>query len=177
MRNAPRRDAPLLVDTGMHPDGKPASMDVSDWSSRVETGQQYVVADVRGDWTAIWYSGQKEWFYNSPSEPVISPAKGTVVTPRFGPILMYGAAYPERSAYARTEGAPIDFKPLEQYRLLTGQKYVAQSPQPICSEYLVAETFHEADHVLTRGQSKYFQIQYGNRIAYVNASDVLVVNN
>ncbi|MEV6924354.1 hypothetical protein AB0M46_07585 [Dactylosporangium sp. NPDC051485] len=36
---------------------------LSDHSSRVATGQTYAVAGRQGDWTAIWYLGQKGWFY------------------------------------------------------------------------------------------------------------------
>src|SRR5690606_15918515 len=53
LRSETRDDAPLLNDIGLRPDGSPNTMDVSDIGSRVDTGQQYAVAEERGEWIAI----------------------------------------------------------------------------------------------------------------------------
>ncbi len=66
-------NAPLIKDIGL---GKAPTADVNDLSSRVSTGQQYAVADRWGDWTAIWYLGQKAWFQNPSKHPAAVPAKG-----------------------------------------------------------------------------------------------------
>jgi hypothetical protein len=100
---APSQDAPLLTDIGLHPDGSPTTMGVSAVGSRVQTGQRYAVAGVSGDWTAIWYLGQKGWFYNPRGARTAQPAFGNVITPKPGLALVsvYGRAYPEAEAYRR----------------------------------------------------------------------------
>ncbi|CAM5735837.1 N-acetylmuramoyl-L-alanine amidase OS=Streptomyces alboniger OX=132473 GN=CP975_32770 PE=4 SV=1 [Streptomyces alboniger] len=45
---------------------------------RVSTGQQYAVADRHGDWTAIWYLGQKAWFEKPEEEPDRGERAGSV---------------------------------------------------------------------------------------------------
>ncbi|HVV14235.1 peptidoglycan recognition family protein [Amycolatopsis sp.] len=166
LRTEPRDDAPLLADIGLHPDGSPSTMGVADVGSRVSTGQQYAVAEVRGDWTAIWFLGQKGWF----SSVHAQPALGRVVTPKPGlaTIPVYGRAYPEAEAYPAGI-TPQDVVPL-QYTLSAGQRYVAG---PVLdSEYYSATTFDPASHVVVRGQTKYVQIQFGHRVAYVKLDDV-----
>ena len=98
---APDESAPLLQDIGLRPDGSPSTMRVSDIGSRVDTGQQYAVADRSGDWTAIWYLGQKGWFYDPPAARNAVWSTGWVVTPKPDKpwIPVYGRAYPEPEAY------------------------------------------------------------------------------
>lgn len=92
---APDHSAPLLPDIGLHPDGSPSTMRISDMGSRVATGQQYAVADRSGDWTAIWFLGQKGWFYNPPGARNAVWASGWVVTPKPDKtsVPVYGRAY------------------------------------------------------------------------------------
>lgn len=89
---------PLIKDIGL---GTTPTTGVNDLSSRVSTGQQYAVADRDGDWTAIWYLGQKAWFENPAAAPTAVRATGLVVTPKDGlaSVPVYGRAYPEASAY------------------------------------------------------------------------------
>ncbi len=98
-------------------------MHISDHSSRVETGQQYAVADRQGDWTAIWYLGQKGWFHNPKRHPTALWSAGLVATPKQGKasIPVYGRAYPEAAAYPANI-PPQAVTPL-QYSLPAGQKY------------------------------------------------------
>ncbi|NED86946.1 N-acetylmuramoyl-L-alanine amidase, partial [Streptomyces sp. SID11233] len=74
---------------------------VNDVGARVSSGQQYVVAERRGSWVALWYNGQKGWLKNSLLKPVAVPSRGLVVTPKKGraDVPVYGRAYPEASAY------------------------------------------------------------------------------
>lgn len=173
LRTEPRPDAPLLTDIGLHPDGSPSTMDVSDIGSRVSTGQQYALAGRRGDWTAVWYLGQKGWFHNPREAPNAEPAGGFVVTPRPGKrdVPVYGRAYPEPEAYP--EGVrPEKIVPL-QYRMPAGQRYsVGLRPE---TEYFSATTFDPSNHVMVRGKMRYLQVQFGHRIAYVNTQDVRVL--
>ncbi|GAB2725096.1 peptidoglycan recognition protein family protein [Kitasatospora kifunensis] len=55
LRTGPKADAPLINNGGTRAD---------DWSDKAVTGTEYAVADEQGDWTAIWYDGQKCWFAN-----------------------------------------------------------------------------------------------------------------
>ncbi|WP_216210392.1 N-acetylmuramoyl-L-alanine amidase [Amycolatopsis aidingensis] len=173
LRTEPRPDAPLLTDIGLHPDGSPATMRVSDIGSRTETGQRYAVAEVRGDWTAIWYLGQKGWFHNPPYAPRAHTVRGSMVVakPGLGPVPVYGRAYPEAGAYP--EGRPPQQIVPLQYELPQGQRYSAGWRGQ--SEYYAATTFDPAEHVVVRGDTRYVQIQFGHRFAYVKAKDVLVL--
>jgi len=173
LHTAPSQDAPLLTDIGMHPNGSPATMDVSDVGSRVETGQRYAVAATSGDWTAIWYLGQKGWFYNPRKAKTARPAIGKVITPKPGlaTIPVYGRAYPEPEAYPAN--IPVQAVTPLPYTLAAGQRYSASDV--VGSEYYSATTFDLADHVVVRGKTKYVEIQFGHRIAYVKASDVLTL--
>ncbi|NUT40875.1 MAG: N-acetylmuramoyl-L-alanine amidase, partial [Thermoactinospora sp.] len=69
LRTQPSPSAPLVTDLGKHPGPKPSTYSVYDHSARASTGQRYAVAGRQGDWTAIWYLGQKAWFLNPSSAP------------------------------------------------------------------------------------------------------------
>ncbi|MBP2322540.1 N-acetyl-anhydromuramyl-L-alanine amidase AmpD [Kibdelosporangium banguiense] len=173
LRTEPRADAPLLKDAGLRPDGSPGTMQVSDHSSRVETGQQYAVAEVRGEWTAIWYLGQKGWFHNPRKAPTALGAIGVVVTPKKGKatVPVYGRAYPEASAYPAN--IPVQAVTPLQYTFSAGERYALGGVNQ--SEYYSATTFDTANHTVVRGKTKYLQIQFGHRVMFVNADDVDVL--
>ncbi|MEU5257740.1 peptidoglycan recognition family protein [Amycolatopsis sp. NPDC021455] len=173
LHSEPSETSPLLKDAGLHPDGSVSTMDVSDVGSRVATGQQYSVAEVRGDWTAIWYLGQKGWFHNPRHARVAKPAIGWVVTPKPGlaSVPVYGRAYPEPEAYPAN--VPVQAITPLPYTLSAGQKY--SSAGTVGSEYYYATTFDVADHVVVKGKLKYVQIQFGHRIAFVKAADVRIL--
>ncbi|WP_435155689.1 N-acetylmuramoyl-L-alanine amidase [Amycolatopsis sacchari] len=168
LRTEPRDDAPLLPDPGLHPGGSASTMDVSDVGSRASAGQQYAVAEVRGEWTAIWFLGQKGWFRSAAAVPAL----GQVVTPKPGlaSVPVYGRAYPEASAYPANI-TPQELTPL-QYTFAAGQKYAAGPVLP--SEYYWSTTFDPATHVVVRGETNYVQIQFGHRVAYVKTEDVVI---
>ncbi|EFD64959.1 amidase [Streptomyces lividans TK24] len=162
-------NAPLIRDVGL---GTTPTTGVNDLSSRVSTGQQYAVADRWGDWTAIWYLGQKAWFHNPGKSPAAVPASGRVITPRKGlaNVPVYGRAYPEKAAYPA--GVPAQAVSPLPYTLPAGQKYVVGEKVP--GEYYYAVTFDEASHRVVTGKDQYYEIQYGHRVAYVRAADVTV---
>lgn len=170
LRTEPRHDAPLLLDIGSNPPDGTSTMNVADIGSRVSTGQQFAVAEVRGDWTAIWYLGQKGWFYNPRKAPTAVWTKALVATPKPGrdSIPVYGRAYPEPEAYP--DDVPVQpIVPL-QYSLPAGQEYVVG--MKAAAEYYRAVTFDPANHKVIRGELEYYQIQFGHRVAYVMARDV-----
>lgn len=173
LRTEPRADAPLVVDLGLHPDGAPSTMHISDHGARASAGQTYAVAEKRGDWTAIWYLGQKSWFHNPSAAPTGKWAIGLVATPKAGKatIPVYGRAYPEPEAYP--EGVPVQAISPLQYTLAAGQRYAVGNVLP--SEYYRATTFagtSPGDWTVIRGEKTYVQIQFGHRIAFVDRADV-----
>ncbi|MFI9769048.1 N-acetylmuramoyl-L-alanine amidase [Streptomyces sp. NPDC052415] len=167
--SGPGTSYPLIKDIGL---GTTPSAGVNDLSSRVSTGQQYAVAGRDGDWTAIWYLGQKAWFHNPAKEPTAVHATGLVVTPKDGleEVPVYGRAYPEASAYP--EGVPAQPVSPLPYRLPKGQKYVVGDKVP--GQYYYAVTFDEAAHRVVTGKDLYYEIQFGHRVAFVRAADVEV---
>ncbi|NJP52032.1 N-acetylmuramoyl-L-alanine amidase [Streptomyces sp. SBST2-5] len=159
--------SPLIRDIGL---GSAPTTGVNDLSSRVSTGQQFAVADRWGDWTAIWYLGQKAWFRNPEKQPTAVPSAGRTVTPRKGldSVPVYGRAYPEASAYP--EGVPVQAVSPLPYTLPKGQEYVVGGEMP--GEYYYSVTFDTGSHRVVTGKDRYYQIQFGHRIGFVRAADV-----
>ncbi|TDV47197.1 N-acetylmuramoyl-L-alanine amidase [Actinophytocola oryzae] len=166
LRTEPRDDAPQLVDLGLHPDGTPGTMVVSDHSSRAETGQTFAIAERRAGWVAVWYLGQKGWFHSADAIWSL----GFVATPKKGrdSIPVYGRAYPEAAAYPA--GIPVQAVTPLQYSLLAGQEYAVGAITS--SEYYWAVTYDASNHTVVRGQMKYLEVQFGHRVAFVNLDDV-----
>ena len=174
---SPTPTPPLVKDVGLHPGGEESTTGVNDTGARASTGQQYAVADRKGEWTAIWYLGQKAWFHNPKEQPTAVPARGKLVEPKAGKaeIPVYGRAYPEKEAYP--EGVPEqELSPLP-YKITAGQKYAAGLKTR--GEYLYAKEFDpKAEKFkVVRGDLTYYQIQLGHRVAFVKADDVRVVNS
>jgi hypothetical protein len=169
LHTEPADNAPLIRDAGL---GTAPTTGVNDVSSRVSTGQQYAVAGRHGDWTAIWYLGRKAWFRNPGKNPTAVPASGRVVTPRAGlpSVPVYGRAYPEPSAYPA--GVPAQAVSPLPYQLLAGQRYVIGDAVP--GEYYYAVSFAPDSHQLVVGADRYYEIQFGHRVAFVRAADVQV---
>ncbi|MFK4148830.1 N-acetylmuramoyl-L-alanine amidase [Streptomyces sp. NPDC004065] len=170
--SAPDTSAPLIKDIGLRPNGADSTVDVNDVGSRVETGQQYAVAERRGDWTAIWYLGQKAWFHDPAKQPAAVDAAGLVITPKAGldSVPVYGRAYPEKEAYPA--GVPVQAVSPLPYKLLAGQRYVVGDVLP--GEYYYAVTFTPDSHRVVVGKDRYYEIQFGHRVAFVRAADVQV---
>ncbi|SCE86914.1 N-acetylmuramoyl-L-alanine amidase [Micromonospora mirobrigensis] len=176
LRTAPSLDAPLVNDPGLRPDGTPDTMYVSDHGARASAGQTYALAGVAGDWTAIWYLGQKAWFQNPASAPTAKWTHGFVVTPRPGrtSIPVYGRAYPEASAYPA--GVPVQAISPLQYTFPAGQRYALGGILP--GEYYRAVSFDGSapgDRTVVRGDNRYVQLQFGHRVMFANLDDVLIL--
>ncbi|WP_406350288.1 N-acetylmuramoyl-L-alanine amidase [Streptomyces sp. NBC_00658] len=173
--SAASETSPLIKDIGLRPGGADSTIDVNDIGSRVSTGQRYAVAGRDGDWTAIWYLGQKAWFKNPQKQPTAVNASGLVVTPRTGlaEIPVYGRAYPEKEAYPT--GVPVQTVSPLPYKLLTGQEYAVGDKVP--GEYYYAPTFDTAPHKVVIGKDMYYEIQFGHRVAFVRAADVRVLSS
>ncbi len=171
----PDTRSPLIKDIGLYPKGDDSTIDVNDVGSRVSTGQQYAVAGHDGDWTAIWYLGQKAWFRNPERQPTAVNASGLVVTPKAGltEVPVYGRAYPEKEAYP--QGVPAQSVSPLPYKLSAGQKYVIGGEVP--GEYYYSVTFTTNSHKVVIGKDRYYEIQLGHRVAFVRAADVRVVSS
>jgi N-acetyl-anhydromuramyl-L-alanine amidase AmpD len=82
LHTAPSDAAPLLSDPRLHPDGAPGSTDLGDLGDKVGAGQVFAVAERSGQWTAIWYGGQRGWFRDSPG--LTRTVRAALVTPAPG---------------------------------------------------------------------------------------------
>ncbi|MEU7313856.1 N-acetylmuramoyl-L-alanine amidase [Streptomyces sp. NPDC007083] len=175
LHQAPDASSPLVEDIGLRPDGSPSTTGVNDTGARATTGQQYAVAGRKGDWTAVWYLGQKAWFHNPAGRRTAVPGRGTVLTPREGrtEIPVYGRAYPEADAFP--QDVPVQALSPLPYKIAAGQRYVAGLKT--AGEYLYAVTYDpDAENFqVVRGKQRYYQIQLGHRVAFVKAADVRVV--
>ncbi|GAA3650201.1 N-acetylmuramoyl-L-alanine amidase [Nonomuraea antimicrobica] len=170
LHKSPSDTAPLVTDLGKHP-GKPSTHSVYDHSARASTGQRYAVAERQGDWTAIWYLGQKAWFRNPASNPTAIPAKGPIATPVSADVKVYGRAYPEKSAY---KGAAYQALTPLKYKIAPGQTYAVGDT--ITGSYYAANAYSPAKHVTTTGGTRYYQIQLGHRVMFVMAKDMRLVH-
>ncbi|WP_134765951.1 N-acetylmuramoyl-L-alanine amidase [Nocardioides sp. 1609] len=178
LRVAPAPDAALVNDLGLHQTGQPATTEVSDISARATAGTEYVVADVDGDWTAIWFLGTVGWFLNPrrhPTARVVQHPVGRVRPKRGTTAKVYGRAYPEAAAYAN----PADVQPVSPlgYVLGEGQMYAVGDLDPV-TDYYKAKTFSPdtpGDHVNIVGRDRYVQINIGHRIAFVRRAEVDVL--
>ncbi|NRQ31722.1 N-acetylmuramoyl-L-alanine amidase [Nonomuraea sp. NN258] len=169
LHTQPSPTAPLVNDEGKHP-GKPATYSVYDHSARASTGQRYAVAGRQGDWTAIWYLGQKAWFHNPDSRPTAVSAKGPLVTPLKPGTKVYGRAYPEKGAY---QGVTFQRHVPLKYTIGPGQSYTLGGTYT--GAYYAAGSLNPAKHVMVRGGLRYHQIQLGHRVMFVKANDVRVI--
>ncbi|MFF8864220.1 N-acetylmuramoyl-L-alanine amidase [Streptomyces sp. NPDC015139] len=175
LHTEPDEKAPLIQDPGRKPDGDPSTEDVNDLGSRVSAGQTYAVAGRSGDWTAIWFQGNKAWFKNPKKHPTAVGAAGRMVTPKEGldEVPVFGRALPEEDAYPEDVEEPTE-SPLP-YRFRAGQRYVTQAR--VDSSYVPRSSFVSTPSPVVKGQEGYYEIQFGHRLGYVRASDVDIVSN
>jgi N-acetyl-anhydromuramyl-L-alanine amidase AmpD len=177
LHTAPREDAPYLSDAGLHPDGAAGTTEINDWSAKAVYGQEFAKADRQGDWTAIWFGGQRGWFYDPWNAHVTVPTHARLITPKkgTGSIPLYGRPVPEATAY--TNGVPpLTLIPL-QYSLFAGQSYPAYD-KSAANDYYYVSTFDRSapgDGTVVIGQDRYIPIEYNHRQAFVKASDVEIL--
>ncbi|MCW7947024.1 amidase [Streptomyces hygroscopicus] len=165
LRTEPSDAAPLFGDQAIH-SGAAGTDRINDWGSTASAGQQFVVAGQDGDWTAIWYSGSKVWFYN-PHGCNTAPAHGVKVIKAAGasPVAVYGSSYPDAAEYP-SGLSPSAQSPLSMYTVPADQAYVATQPPALTDDF-----FPSSGRVVTGSRSMY-TIQYNHRVALVYSSDV-----
>ncbi|HEX8627299.1 MAG TPA: peptidoglycan recognition family protein [Catenuloplanes sp.] len=169
LRTEPRDDAPLLTDPVLGG----GTTDVADWTDKAVTGRQYAVAERRGDWTAIWYGGQKAWLRSAGTRG----SNGTTVTPKPGrTIPVFAGSNPEPAEWpagtpAGNPTTPPAMTPI--YTISGDQAYQVLDLQP--ARYFYAR-FEGADvalnNTLIRGRQLYYRISFNHRQLFVRASDV-----
>ncbi|MEV0280954.1 N-acetylmuramoyl-L-alanine amidase [Streptomyces sp. NPDC050610] len=169
VRGEPREDAPLILDPVVHggKDDK-GTNDVSDWTTTVQAGQKFVVAEKRGDWTAIWFGGQKGWIHN-PGGKNTTPAKGVriVKAPGKDAAKVYGTAYPDAAEYPKgVSPSKQDALKAKNYAIPAGQAYVADQPP------VGAVDFSPSKQTVVKGAKKYYTVQFNHRYVMVNAAEV-----
>jgi hypothetical protein len=177
LHTEPSRSAPLVNDLGLHQAGQPATTEVSDISARATAGTEYVVAEVDGDWTAVWFLGTLGWFVNPRRRPTARVVQHPVgkVRARGTEAKVYGRCYPEASAYAD----PADVQAVSPlvYTIPAGQEYAVGDLHPD-TDYYKAKTFSTdtpGDHVNIVGRDRYVQVNLGHRIGFVRRAEVEVV--
>jgi N-acetyl-anhydromuramyl-L-alanine amidase AmpD len=176
LHTRPSAGAPLLSDAELHPSGSAGTTQDDDWGDKAPTGEKYVVAGQKGNWTGIWYAGTIGWFYNPPGAAQTARyTSAMVITPRPGvaSVPVYGSAFPGAPAYPKV--VPVSPNAPLVYKILPGQSYVTTGAVP--DDYYYAATFNSSlpdDHIVIRGQTRYYQIIYNHRLFYVKADDVVV---
>jgi N-acetylmuramoyl-L-alanine amidase-like protein len=177
LRTGPKASYPLLGDPLLHPGGSGTTAD-SDWGDKATIEQTFVYAGQSGDWTAIWFAGQKAWFYNpTGTYQKARYTSGQVITPKSGltSIPVYGAAYPEKSAYPSV--VPVTKVQKLSYTIPAGQEYPTIGVVP--TDYYYAATINSSlpdDHTVIVGKTAYYQISFNHRKFFVKATDVTVKN-
>ncbi|MEU5921008.1 peptidoglycan recognition family protein [Streptomyces sp. NPDC047141] len=170
VRSAPRGDAPLVSDLALRPDGSAGTDQIDDWGSSVVWGQEFVVADVSGDWTALWFGGKKGWIHNPagvntrpvPDARIVRPASGTKA------VSVYTTAYPRADEYP--QGLPAsDQTRFSMYAFPQGQAYVA-ARTPVAADDFFPATPTRRETTVT-GDQTYEVIQYNRRLATVNTAE------
>jgi N-acetyl-anhydromuramyl-L-alanine amidase AmpD len=179
LRTAPQPDAPLIADPTLQKPGKtadPGTTKASDWGDKAATGEQFYLADRQGDWSAIYFAGQKAWFYDPASARAVVASAGTLVRPKAGlaTIPVFGQAYPEASAYPAGAKSPT-ITPLP-YSIPAGQTYVGVGPIPSDFARPLGGLAGPDTAPIVKGNDDYYQIFFNHRVAFVRAADVEVVS-
>jgi N-acetyl-anhydromuramyl-L-alanine amidase AmpD len=171
VRTAPSATAPLANDPYVHTDGSPGTDEINDWSATVSSGQQFVVAGRQGDWTAIWFGGQKVWFDNPYGMNTVRAQHVKILTTAGATAPVFGEAYPDASEYPAGL-APDVAPPLSKYAFPAGQEYVATAAPAHRDDFYPANGTTRPTETYIQGAGTVYTIQYNHRVALVNAADV-----
>jgi N-acetylmuramoyl-L-alanine amidase-like protein len=176
LRTGPGTKYPLIADPILG--GSRGTTVDSYWGDKATIGETFVHAGQSGNWTAIWFAGRKAWFYNpAGSLQAGLYTGGQVIEPKSGlsSIAVYGAAYPEASAYP--PAVPVVSVVKLKYTIAAGQAYPAVTGVP--TDYYYAATINSSlpdDHTIIIGRTAYDQISFNHRKFFVQASQVTVKN-
>ncbi|MGW1198430.1 N-acetylmuramoyl-L-alanine amidase [Streptomyces sp. NPDC002536] len=172
VRTGPGHDAPLFPDPATAPAAPAGTHLIEDWGDTIVAGQQFVVADNQGAWTAIWFSGRKAWFFNpdgvhtrpvGPCLRIVRPKIGA------GAVPVYGTAFPQPGEYPPGL-RPSPQAPLGLYTIPQGQAYVATGLVKQADDFFISPP-----DTVVPGTGRYLAIQLNHRLALVNTDDVDLV--
>ncbi|MFF9426774.1 N-acetylmuramoyl-L-alanine amidase [Streptomyces sp. NPDC014746] len=140
----------------------------SNYGNKVRAGDSYVVAETRTDWTAIWYAGQKAWFYNPGGQYTVPVTGATTVKPASASVKIYGRAFPETAAYTAAGLQPPkdDGAYLTRFTFAPGQAYVKAGPAVKGDEW-----FGSAQKNVV-GSTLYVPIRFHHKIVWVQQSAI-----
>jgi len=175
----PSTTAPLVSDPYLHTDGSVGSDAMQDWGDKAVTGHDYVVIGHKAGWTQIWYGGQAAWFQDNGHVSVPTSAK--VVVPKTdAPVAIYGRPMPEYNATG-WDNIPYDHQSqvaLTKYSMLAGQAYPVAAVPALRNDYAegcnLADCTGPGDTTVVIGNTKYIEISWNHRFAFVKADDVTV---
>jgi N-acetyl-anhydromuramyl-L-alanine amidase AmpD len=170
LHSGPSFGSPLIADealagTNLEPDGV-GTTQANDWGDKAVTGRDYYLRERRGGWARIDYGGKAAWFFDPHGRNTRGVRGGTLVTPKRGAdsIAVYGAAYPSSRP-----------APTLQYTIPAGQVYVAKDL--VRASYYSATTFNDpASYQVITEPTRFYEISFNHRIAYVRADDVRVLH-
>ncbi|WP_245602264.1 N-acetylmuramoyl-L-alanine amidase [Peribacillus kribbensis] len=170
LHTGPSEDSPIIKDKALP---KAGDYEALNWGDKAKAGQTFALAESKGDWDAIWYGGQKAWFYNQNGRMAVRGKAESIITPKKGKgsIPVYGSAYPEAAAYP-SDITPKAITPL-QYSIPEGQFYPAE--KKVKADYYNAKVFTLTPygvHKMVYGNDEYYPIHFNHRLAFVKASDV-----
>ncbi|MEF9882456.1 N-acetylmuramoyl-L-alanine amidase [Streptomyces sp. P9-A4] len=142
----------------------------SNYGNKVRAGGSYVVAESRTDWTAIWYAGQKAWFYNPGGQYTVPVSGATTVKVKAGlnSTNVFGRAFPDTAAYtAAGLAAPGDENAfLTKFTFAAGQAYVKAGPAVKGDDW-----FGSAQRNVV-GSTMFVPIRFHHKITWVKQSDI-----
>lgn len=173
----PSTSSAMVSDPYLHSDGSAGTTAMQDWGDKAVTGHDYVVIGRQPGWTEIWYGGQAAWFQDSSHVSV--PTTTAVVTPKGNtPVAIYGRPMPEYDAPGWAN-IPYDHQSqvaLTRYQMMPGQSYpIAAVPAPR-NDYAegcnLANCTGPGDTTVVIGKTKYIEISWNHRWAFVQANDV-----
>jgi len=164
---------------------------ISNNAARLFYGQTVAIADKKlernGIWYQVWANGIKGWFFSPWVAPTAFPASSKYITPKSGlaSIPVYGRPSPELSAYPADliGSSPASFwiptlaptDPLA-YTIPAGQKYTVIDKNAVNDHFYAwaMDASFPYDHTVWKGKTKFIEIQFGNRVGFVKAADVVL---
>ncbi|MFF5280831.1 N-acetylmuramoyl-L-alanine amidase [Streptomyces sp. NPDC013171] len=140
----------------------------SNYGNKVRAGGLYVVAEAQNDWTAIWYAGEKAWFYNPGGQYTVPVAGATTVKAASASAQIFGRAFPDTAAYtaAGLEAPGDENASLTKFSLPAGQAYVKAGPAVAGDDW-----FGSAQKNVV-GSVMFVPIRYHHKIVWVKQSEI-----
>ncbi|MGW6419352.1 N-acetylmuramoyl-L-alanine amidase [Streptomyces sp. NPDC055055] len=143
----------------------------SNYGNKVRAGGLYVVAGALNDWTAIWYAGEKAWFYNPGGQYTVPVTNATTVKLRsdLASTKVFGRSFPETAAYtaAGLEAPGDENAPLSKFDFVAGQSYVKAGPAVKGDDW-----FGSAQKNVV-GSTLFVPIRFHHKITWVKQSDIV----